>query len=40
MAWGYVPDEEKKKKHKEQLIEVETGFLPDKQFRIMTVKMI
>ena len=38
-AEGYVPDEQDKTPEK-QLNEVEIGNLPEKEFRIMIVKMI
>ena len=40
-AEGYIPDEGTRKKNPEkQLNEVEIGNLPEKEFRIMIVKMI
>ena len=39
-AEGYVPDEGTTKNPRKQLNEVEIGNLPEKQFRIMIVKMI
>ena len=39
-AEGYVPDEGKDKTPEKQLNEVEIGKLPEKEFRIMIVKMI
>ena len=39
-AEGYVPDEGTRKNPPKQLNEVEIGNLPEKEFRIMIVKMI
>ena len=39
-AEGYVPDEGKDKTRGKQLNEVEIGNLPEKEFRILMVKMI
>ena len=39
-AEGYVPDEGTDKTPKKQPNEVEIGNLPEKEFRIMIVKMI
>ena len=39
-AEDYVPDEGKSKTPEKQLHEVEIGNLPEKEFRIMIVKMI
>ena len=39
-AEGYVPDEGTDKAPEKQLNEVEIGNLPEKEFRIMIVKMI
>ena len=39
-AEGYVPDEGTRKTPEKQLNEVEIGKLPEKEFRIMIVKMI
>ena len=40
MAEKYVPDEEQDKTLEEQLSEVEIGNLPEKEFRVMIVKII
>ena len=40
MAEKYVPDEEQNKTPEEQQSEVEIGNLPEKEFKVMIVKMI
>ena len=39
-AESYIPDEGTRKNPKKQLNEVEIGNIPEKEFRIMIVKMI